>query len=95
MEIDGNMIAAIGTTLMTAGASAFGAVKWVCARVDKQFAEVEAKSAKEREKFEAELKKCDDKHEKCEADRLKFLEEVLSLRHEVKAIAKIQADGSR
>lgn len=90
MEVDAAILGTAGTSLTVAAGAAWGAVKWVCNRVDKQFAEAEAKAEKAREEIKDELKECDTKHEKCEADRLKILEEVIGLRAEVKAVVRSQ-----
>lgn len=94
MELDGLTIGTV-TGIVAAGA------KWVFARVDKQFEEAEKKAERAREEIKAEsdrvkaefrkeLSDCDAKHEKCESDRLKILEEVIGLRAEVKAVVRSQ-----
>jgi len=90
MELDAATLGVAGTTIVGAAGSVWGAIKWMCARVDKQFAEAELKSEKARAEIKQELRECDIKHEKCETDRLKILEEVIGLRQEVKAVAKSQ-----
>lgn len=94
MELDGSTLGLAGTTLLGTLGSAWGAIKFVLARVDKQFAEAEAKAEKAREEIKAELKECDAKHEKCESDRLKILEEVINLRAEVKSVVRSQGTNS-
>jgi len=78
------------TTLGTVGVALVGGIKWVFMRVDRQFAEADAKAEKARAEIKQELRECDIKHEKCETDRLKILEEVIGLRSEVKAVVKSQ-----
>jgi hypothetical protein len=94
MELDGSTIALAGTTLAGALGSAWGAVKFVLARVDKQFAEAEAKAEKERSEIKQELRECDIKHEKCESDRLKILEEVIGLRVKVESVVRSQGTNT-
>ena len=90
MEVDAATLTAVGTSLVGTAGAAWGAVKWVCNRVDKQFADAEAKAEAAREEIKAELEECDAKHEKCESDRLKIWEEVVNLRSEVKSVVKSQ-----
>jgi hypothetical protein len=94
LELDGAALTAIGTSLVGTAGAAWGGVKWVCARVDKQFAEAEAKSEKVRQEIKAELDECDAKHEKCESDRLKIWEEVIGLRAEVKLVVRSQGTNA-
>ena len=94
MELDGATIGAVGTSFMATAGAAWGAVKWVCARVDKQFAEAEAKAERVRQEIKAELDECDAKHEKCESDRLKIWEEVIGLRAEVKLVVRSQGTNA-
>ena len=90
MEVDAATLGAVGTSFMATAGAAWGAVKWVCARVDKQFAEAEEKAERARQEIKLELEECDAKHEKCESDRLKIWEEVVNLRSEVKSVVKSQ-----
>lgn len=78
------------TTMSGVALAISGAIKWVCMRVDKQFADAKAEQVAERAEFKQQLSECDVKHEKCEADRLKILEEVIGLRAEVKAVVRSQ-----
>jgi len=90
MELDATTITAIGGASTVILGAVGGGIGWVCKRVDKQFADAKAEAEEARNEIKAELDECDKKHEKCETDRLKILEEVIGLRQEVKAVAKSQ-----
>lgn len=87
MELDAVTIGTV-TGIVAAGA------KWVFARVDKQFADAEAKADRARAEIKAELDDCDRKHQKCEEDRVEIIREVAGLRAEVKAITRSQGTNT-